>query len=185
MIAVDIDGTISNTNYSNMLFNPLGQDRESRPIDGARDALHAIHAVYEIAYVTARPRHLLSKTSKWLERHGFPRAPLVHAPSPIDYLRQAAYKREMFAGLRRQWPHLLIGIGDRDVDSSGYGRNGMLPIIVNAAASYQAQPHDIVINNWHELRRYLLDHRELMANADRLGEALEQSVRVPRPDAMQ
>jgi hypothetical protein len=184
MIAVDIDGTISHTSYGDMLLDPLGRDTDSEPVRDAAETLHALHEHYEIAYVTARPRYLRKKTREWLDLHDFPDAPVIHSPSALNFIDQAAFKREVFSKLRRRWPHLLIGIGDRDVDSNGYGRNGMLPLIVNAASGYRPQAHDVMMSTWRELRSYLLGNREVMADAELLSRALRRGGPIPQRFAM-
>src|SRR6185295_16578473 len=79
MIALDIDKTIAQTEYKQLILKP--EDEDSDPVKGSRPALQHLSKYYGIIYVTARPRFLLEKTRQWLAEKEFPEGPVVIAPS--------------------------------------------------------------------------------------------------------
>lgn len=181
IVAVDIDETICATRYRTMLFQE--HDADSQPLTGAVEALNAIAADYHIVYVTARPRFLLGTTRSWLNRHGFPRGPVLAAPGMKEWWHQEQFKKSAFAGLRRQWPNLLIGIGDRDVDVDSGRANRMLALIVNRAPGYEAEDEGVDLPDWTAVGRFFSQHKDLLRDPARLASRIGADGRLGTPPA--
>lgn len=81
-------------------------------VEGAIDGVHRINAIVPIvAYITARPDTVVSGTTKWLKKHGFPTAPLIMRPPSISIPDGLKWKAEQ---LIARYPHIQ-GIVDNDI----------------------------------------------------------------------
>ncbi len=172
IVAVDIDGTISNTEYDDLIFDD--EDEDSMPVSNSREALSALANDFHIVYLTARPRFLLEKTRVWLARHGYPHGPVVAAGGLRDALRQGSLKREMLAGLRRSWPNLLIGIGDKHRDVVAYQTNGMLPVVVTTKniARKRRTWQVVVLPAWEDVSQLFAANRRVLSDPSALADTI-------------
>ncbi|GMU21526.1 MAG: hypothetical protein AMXMBFR13_16190 [Phycisphaerae bacterium] len=184
VIAVDIDDTLSHTDYGDLLLTG-GRDSGSRPIAGSRETLQELAKHYHIAYVTSRPRFLMERSREWLNRHGYPPGPVVTSPSWEEWSDQTEFKTGELARLRKQWPNLLIGIGDKQVDVDAYSANRMLTLIVNESNPHEYGSKAVTFRSWHNLGKYFVENRELLANPTRLAQAIDHNGRIRRsPDGL-
>lgn len=164
-VAIDIDETISATHYGSLFLTEL--DTRSPAIDYSPAAVRSMHAHYGIVYLSSRPRWLHEKTRVWLEAHGFPPGPILHASRFEACLKQEKYKRELLAEFKQEFPNLLIGIGDKGVDERAYGANRMLTVIY-ANGSRGFQEHCIVLPDWRRIEEFFIQHRATLCEAGRL-----------------
>ncbi len=178
IIAVDVDGTVSDTDFDDLVFDD--EDGDSTPILNSREALHALSNDFHIVYLTGRPRFLLEKTRTWLTERGFPPGPVIAAGGLRDFLRQGDFKRETLATLRQCWPNLLIGIGDKHRDAVAYRANGMLPVIVTAknVAQKRRTWQAAVLPTWEDVSRFFAANRRLLSNPRTLADRID-SHRIP------
>jgi len=172
IIAVDVDGTISDTDFDDLVFDD--EDKESTPISNSREALSALANDFHIVYLTGRPRFLLTKTRTWLVKHGFPPGPVIAAGGLRDFLRQGDFKRETLATLRQCWPNMLIGIGDKHRDAMAYRANGMLPVIVTAKKVAQKRRtwQVAVLPAWKDVSQLFAANRRLLSNPRTLADTI-------------
>jgi hypothetical protein len=186
IIAVDIDETLSVTDYPDLMIG--SQDRGSRPIRGAVVTMNALARDYHIAYVTARPRFMLERTRAWLRAQGFPAGPLIVSASWAEWHNQSAYKSRALASLRKQWPNLLIGIGDKRGDVHAYLDNRMLTLIVNERDEDRYGDKATTLNDWPTLARYFSESRTVLSNptalATRISRAGKLTPPPPKGDAL-
>jgi hypothetical protein len=179
IVAVDIDGTISETEYGDLVFEE--EDNESEAVKRSQRALAVLADDFHIVYVTARPRSLMKKTRTWLAAEGFPSGPVVMAARLRDTIRQAHFKRRLLKDLRDDWPNLLIGIGDRQTDSEAYGATGMLTIIVDLDPENLYGRHAVVLSDWKMLDRFFAANRDVLENPKALRDALKGKTMLRRP----
>lgn len=170
MIAVDVDETLSITDYNHLLWG-IGDD-DSTPLPGAQATLRRLSGEYDIVYVTARSKSLEDKTRRWLERHRFPAGRIVTSPTLGDFLLQSSFKRKVFAKLRREYPNLLIGIGDKTKDAEAYRKNGMVPVVVNPWKGHDYHDDDIVCRDWSAVAAFFARHRDTLRDTSRLAALL-------------
>ncbi|MBN1344529.1 MAG: hypothetical protein JXQ73_17700 [Phycisphaerae bacterium] len=172
IIAVDIDGTISDTDYDDLIFDD--EDKDSTPILNSREALFALANDFHLVYVTGRPRFLLEKTRAWLATHGFPPGPVIAAGGLRDFLRQGGFKRETLARFRQCWPNLLIGIGDKHRDAEAYRANGMLPVIVTAndVARKRRTWQVAVVPGWEDVTQLFAVNHRLLSDPRALADTI-------------
>jgi len=178
-IAVDIDETISQTDYEELILR--SRDGASDPFHGANRALRALAEDFQILYLTARPRFLLEKTRRWLAEHDFPPGPVFTAPGLRQAVRQSRFKSRVLARLRAEWPHLLIGIGDREGDADAYGANGMLTLIIHKSPESDHGLHSVYFKSWKDIAEFFDANRELLTDADMLRDVIAGKRMIVRP----
>ena len=173
-IAVDLDGTIADTKYGELLKN--GDGDASPAVSGALPVLQQLAANYEIAYVTSRPRSLLVKTRRWLTEQGFPPGPVITAERTRDAMDPASFKMQVLRELRHYWPTLLIGIGNRAGDAAAYGGNGMLPLLVRARKYDRITPPAGTLwpQEWATVARFFAEQGAVLHDPAALDAALHQ-----------
>jgi len=179
VIVVDIDGTISRTDYKEVLLGY--QDDGSEPMRHSARTLRRWTEDYTIAYLTARPRILLDKTRQWLETHGYPRGVVLVAPRTRQLLRQRRYKTQMLHTLRRHWPNVRIGIGNTGSDAHAYGANDMLSVVVAPEPDDDFGYHSIQLRNWEAMSRLFAANHDLFTDPTRLEHAIESGGQVVLP----
>lgn len=170
IIAVDIDHTISKTDYDKLLMTNLPQT--SPPIPGARDTLAEMSKDYYIVYVTARPRFLLEKTRDWLTAYDFPSGPVVTAPRLSDAIQPAKWKSRILEKLRYNWPDLLIGIGNHNTDAESYAPNNMLPVIIYTTGEELHYADEVVLADWNNVGKFFATNRATLTDPQRLREVI-------------
>lgn len=169
IVAVDIDETVSATQYRALL---LASEDTSRPLEGSDQALTRLAERYQVVYITGRPRFLWEKTQRWLERNHFPPGPLVTAPNLRQCILQASFKRRELASMRESWPGALVGIGDRGADIHAYGQNGMLTLLVGGTPRADARRNMYRFENWQSLCDFCEANAEILTNPKRLETVL-------------
>lgn len=173
IIAVDVDHTISDTEYESLLLKP--RDEESDPISGSRKALRTLSRDFHILYLTARPRGLLDKTRAWLDEHEFPAGPVLTSAKTSDVIAQTGFRRRALADLRGQWPNLLIGIGDRGGDARAQAANGMLSILIrddDDKPTGEMPSGTLIFEKWKHAVRFIERHHSTLADPEALTAAL-------------
>ncbi len=174
VLVVDVDDTISETDYDDLLLDKI--DRESYPLPHAQEAMNALAKDYGIIYLTGRPRFLLGKTREWLERKGFPPGPVITSPGLSEMLDFLSLKIDLIRTTKKYVPGLLIGLGDKRSDAEAYGRTGLLPLILRFPDKLRAPIRDkgIVFNDWPAVTRFFRDNRTVLSDPKRLAAALER-----------
>ncbi|MEW6253070.1 MAG: phosphatase domain-containing protein, partial [Planctomycetota bacterium] len=158
VIAVDIDHTIADTQRRELIGSTASDP--STPIPLAAPTLRELGQRFQILYLTSRPRFLLDKTRHWLRDHGFPEGPVFTAAGLFEMFGSRAYKQAKLAELRRAWPNLLIGIGDRASDAAAYQANGMLAINIGLEPSARLSAGTVRLRDWGDVREFFAEHYE-------------------------
>lgn len=171
VIAVDLDQTIERTEYKALLLDSKADD--SDPLKRSVAALRGLGPDFHIVYLTGRPRFLLEKTRAWLRERGFPEGPVVTAKGVREMFSPGSFKERKLEGLRGDWPHLLIGIGDKASDANAYGANDMLSLIVSTEHDRSFPPHALVFRDWKELGRFFAANRDTLREPRALREAID------------
>jgi hypothetical protein len=177
-IAVDIDNTISRTDYDDLVLEE--RDEDSHPIKSARRALRRLSEDFQILYLTARPRFLLDKTREWLEENEFPPGPLVVAPGLRQAIHPEAFKRDALKHYRKDWPNILIGIGDKPSDAKAYGENDMLALIVTKEDARSYGPHAVCFEKWKRLAEFFEANRDRLLDPDYLEDTIDGKAMIER-----
>ncbi len=178
-IAVDIDNTISDTEYEDLILED--EDDDSDPLKRARRTLRTLADDYHIIYLTARPRFLLEKTRGWLAEHDFPDGPVLTAPGLRQAVRPEAFKCEALHDLRKRWPNLRIGIGDQSSDAEAYGSNDMLSLIISRRPPRTIGPHAVILRNWKAVARFFEANHETLTDPQELEDVIEGKTMLLQP----
>ncbi len=173
IIAVDIDETISKTEYRPLILED--RDKKSDPVHDSRKTLRKLSADYHIVYVTARPRFLLDKTRRWLSDEKFPRGPVVTARGLRQWMRPRQHKTRALEDLRDDWPNLLIGIGNNANDAAAYGANKMLALIIppDRKDIGDIGRHAIILRDWDAVADVFEANREVFGDRKQLERAVK------------
>ncbi len=179
IIVVDIDHTVAATDFDRLILR--AEPTSFPPIPGAQETLAKLAERYYIMYLTARPRFLLEKTRIWLGRYNFPQGPVVTAPTLSIAARPTRFKRKTLAVWRRQWPNLLIGIGNRESDTEAYAPNEMLPLIVLSSPEDKHYVSDVVFANWNAAHEFFEADQNILSDPRKLTEAIQGKLLLPQP----
>jgi hypothetical protein len=170
VMAVDIDETLSETDYRSLVLG-VGHD-DSTPLPGAPAALTRLARSFDLLYVTARSRSLAGKTERWLERSGFPKGRLVTSRWIGDLIFQSGYKRRVLSRLRSEYPNLVVGIGDKAADAEAYRANRILPVVVNPWPRKKYRTGDVVLQDWSAVSAFFNANHQLLSNPRRMNDSL-------------
>lgn len=171
ILAVDIDQTIERTKYKHLLDDE-GED-DSDPLKRSADVLSALAREYHILYLTGRPRYLLDKTRAWLREEGFPPGPVIMSESVRTVFRPGSFKEQKLRALRKSWPRLLIGIGDKPSDANAYGANEMLALAIDSERGRSFGRHTLVFRTWREVGQFFAANHAVLSDPRRLERVID------------
>lgn len=152
IIVVDIDGTVSETDKSELLFKK--KDKDSKPLKDAPDVLRRLSKSYNIIFLTHRNELLLNKTREWLKEHKFPPAPVFTLKLGEDPLMPGEYKDEKLKEWKKEGWNLKIGIGDKGHDAEAYLENKMKAIMIGDEDDLP--DGTIRAKDWKEIEKIIL-----------------------------
>jgi hypothetical protein len=177
-VVIDLDHTVVASSFFRVLT--FG----ARPMPGAAKAVTDLARTYSVIYLTHRPDLLTGKSKDWLSENGFPRAPLLVSELK-DVFDSGKYKTGRIKDLRKEFPGLSIGIGDKFSDAEAYVDNGLQAYLIphyerdtddakdleKVAAQVRKLDGRIqVVDNWDEVRAGILQGKKFAPKpfADRL-----------------
>ncbi|MCK4602223.1 MAG: hypothetical protein KAU28_07140, partial [Phycisphaerae bacterium] len=119
---------------------------------------------YGLVYLTHRPDLLTRKSRTWLEGSGFPAGAMLLSELK-DILDSGKFKTTKLTAVRKMFPNVKIGIGDKPSDAQAYVDNGMVAYLI---PNYKEKPKDMrkmakkirelrgrgrlhVVNGWREV----------------------------------
>ena len=171
-VVIDLDHTVVASGFARVLIGG------AKPMPRAAEAVRELSTRYSIIYLTHRPELLSVKSKRWLSDNGFVRAPLLVSTLGQALGDSGKYKAAKLRELRRQFPGLAIGIGDKLSDADAYAANGMKAYLI---PHYKPDKHkDVrkmadgvrrlkggvqVVDDWDELRAGVFQDRRFTAKA--------------------
>jgi hypothetical protein len=185
LAVIDLDHTVVDSSFLWVLVGG------ANPMPGAADVVKKLAERYTLVYLTHRP-DILTRTSKqWLTEHGFPRAPVMVSELMDVFGDSGKFKTARLKSLRKTFPNIRVGIGDKLSDAQAYVDNGLTAYLI---PHYKQKPKDMskmageiealrgrgrlhVVDGWNEIetgvfkgRTYPPDRfaRKLRLEADRL-----------------
>jgi len=134
IVVVDLDHTVVASGFHHVLLGTATPMAESKAV------LDRIAKQYTIVYLTHRPGLLGRRSKGWLRQYGYPRAPVL-----LSTLRQAvgdsgSFKAGKLAELRKAYPNVKIGIGDKISDARSYADSGIQAYLI---PHYKDKPADL------------------------------------------
>ncbi len=171
IVAVDIDDTIAETEYTELIFEDAD---DSDPVHDSQETLRHIANDYHIVYVTARPRFLLDKTLDWLKEKKYPAGPVITVRGLRQMLRPGKSKRAVLHELRKRWSNLSIGIGNNAGDAYAYGANKMLCLIIPSADEDDDDfgRHAVLLRDWDAVAEVFEQNRDIFSDPKKLSRAV-------------
>lgn len=152
IIVVDIDGTVSNTDNSELLFKK--KDTDPKPLKDAPEVLRRLSKNYNIIFLTHRNELLLDKTRQWLKENKFPTAPVFILGLGEDPTTSGDYENEKIEEWKKEGWNLKIGIGNKANDAEVYLENRMKAIIIGDEDDLPDKT--IRVKNWKEIEKIIL-----------------------------
>jgi hypothetical protein len=153
ILITDVDMTVSNLAELRVPFTP--NDRIPA-LPGAVEALTELAKTYRIIYLSARDDALCSRTCGWLCDKGFPEGPFFCRDFKIGS-KQEMFKREFIADLKKRFPNVAIGVGDKPSDAGAYLSNGLRAFIIARKDRTKLPKEVVVVESWKELREQLTE----------------------------
>jgi hypothetical protein len=126
-IVTDVDKTISDASYTEFLRT---EAKKIKPVKGSEDVLNDLSKRYSIIYLTAREEMFRRKTKIWMEDKDFPTGPVFFWSWNSNELSHEAYKTQLLAKLKAQWPNIVAGFGDLPGDAQAYISNDIPAFII-------------------------------------------------------
>lgn len=151
VLITDVDLTISGLAE---LRVPFTANDKIPCLPGAVEALTELSKTYRIIYLSARDDALCNKTCGWLCQMNFPEGPFFCRDLTLTS-RQESFKRETIAALKRRFPGVAIGVGDKPTDAGAYLSNGLQTFIINPKDRGKLAKEAMVVESWQEVRERL------------------------------
>jgi phosphatidate phosphatase APP1 len=150
----DIDETISASSPLGFMLKPLGW---VRPIPGAAEALAEIARRLPLLYLTARDHRYTGKTKRWLSLKGFPEAPVyLRKGTRFTAVRARHHKIARLAELKRDFPRISWGVGDKAGDVEAYLSAGIRPVCFGASRPPGVPESVPCLDDWNAIRDRVL-----------------------------
>ncbi len=121
---IDLDKTVVASSFLRVLVGG------AKPMDGSALVVKRLARTHTIVYLTHRPDFLGTDSKQWLTDHGFPRAPVLTSTLGGLLAGSGSYKLERLADLKKTFPRVQLGIGDKFSDARAYVENGLMSILI-------------------------------------------------------
>ena len=186
---VDLDHTVVDSSFFRVLLDG------GRPMASSVEVLGRIAQQYAIIYLTHRPDLLTRKSKQWLIANNYPRGPLLVSEMK-DVLDSGEFKTAKLSEVRKAFPGVALGIGDKLSDAQAYVDNGLTAYLI---PHYDDDPDDMrdmardirrlrgqgrlqVVAGWREIEQGLFARRQHTPQAfatwlDREADRLEREKR--------
>ncbi len=184
-IVIDLDHTVVASSFFRVITSG------AKPMSQADRVVGELAKNYGIIYLTHRPDLLGNKSKNWLTDNGFVRAPLLVSSFRQSVGDSGKFKSARLAELRKDFPNVRIGIGDKISDVEAYVANDMTGYLI---PNYDRDDDDAgdlrklakkirkldkrihVIDGWEEIRAAILTGKKFPATAyaDRLDARAKQ-----------
>jgi len=168
LAVVDLDKTLVASGFATVLLG--GSSAE--PMSGSQEVLARLAKTYTIVYLTHRPDFLGPSSKTWLDTHKYPVGPLLTSTLGGLLEGSGTFKTDRLRALKKTFPNLKVGIGDKISDAQAYAALGMTSILIpdvdwsdddpedfeKKAAALAALPESVqVAMNWAEVSAILFD----------------------------
>ncbi len=129
MVASDVDGTLTSSESTFIKTVLIGSESLAQPGAAAAFTLLAQRG-YQPIYITARGQQFMESTRAWFAEQGFPRGPMILAPSfvTIPGGDTVDFKAGAMANVRSAGLVIAAGIGNRASDVAAYDRASLPPV---------------------------------------------------------
>ena len=151
-IVTDIDHTIADVGSAGFLV----KSNESVPaLPGAPEALTRLSKKYTIIYVTARDDAFMNTTKEWLDLRKFPKGPVFFNDYGGKSMSATKYKTAEIARLKKRFPNITAGVGDKVGDAEAYLANGMRAFLIGDKMPEDMPEGARFARSWAEVEKLL------------------------------
>ncbi len=123
-VVIDLDHTVVASSFFRVLIGG------ARPMAESVDVTQRIASVYSIIYLTHRPDLMTRKSKGWLSDNGYPTGPLLVSELKQAFGDSGTFKTAKLKNLRKAFPNVRIGIGDKLSDAQAYVDNGLTAYLI-------------------------------------------------------
>ncbi len=170
MVVVDLDRTLVQSGFDAVLTG------QAEPMVGSQAVMDRLARDHTIIYLTHRPDSFNEQSKRWVRKHNYPLGVLLTS-SMGEFIRgSGAYKSARIEEMKKTWPRIRIGIGDKASDAKAYAANGLISIIVL---------HPELMKTPGEIRAWVRELRDLPPSVEaveswqQVGQILFESARFP------
>lgn len=157
IIVVDIDETIADVTPWGFILRRV---RDVLPLQGSREVLREISKTMQIVYLTARDHIFTRKTKLWLRLAGMPEAP-VYLRKHTRYWRTSSrvHKIARLGELKKSFPNIQFGVGDKPGDAAAYQAHGIRPIMIAPGRPEEVSADVPCFPAWKNIHEYIKNVR--------------------------
>ncbi len=154
ILICDIDHTVCDTK---LLLFILNKDTKIPAVKDSSETLNRLSNQYNIIYVTHRDDAFIHKTKFWLDLFNYPNGPIFFWNFGKYTFNSGKYKEEIIQNLKKHFPNIVVGIGDKISDALAYTKNGLKTILITKTENKGLPQGVIQTDNWQNIENYLLN----------------------------
>jgi hypothetical protein len=151
-LVCDIDHTIADISATKFVFK---KNKKVPALPGSPAALTRLAKHYKIIYITARDDAFLKKTLDWLALRKFPRAPIFFWDFGGKKFSHKKYKTREIAAIKKRFPNIIAGVGDKVGDAKAYIANGIKAVIIGLKRDDDLPENAIWAKTWADVEKHL------------------------------
>ncbi len=121
---VDMDRTVVGSGFGEVLSGG------AEPMPDSRRVLRRLAEAHSIIYLTHRPDIFTTQSKRWLRKWNFPLGPLLTSSLSEFFGGSGAFKSAAIGELKKRFPHIEVGIGDKISDAQAYLDHGLETILI-------------------------------------------------------
>jgi hypothetical protein len=121
---IDLDHTVVASSFWRVLLGG------AKPMAESVRVTRRIARRHSLIYLTHRPDLLTRKSRRWLNEQGFPTGVLMVSSLSQAIGDSGVYKTARLSKVRKRFPNVEIGIGDKYSDAQAYVDNGMTAFLI-------------------------------------------------------
>lgn len=163
MVIVDLDRTLVKSGFGDVLAG------KAEPMAQSRNVMTRLAKDHAVVYLTHRPDMFTEQCKRWIRKFDYPLGPLLTSSLGEFIKGSGAYKSARIEELKKTWPKIEIGIGDKASDAAAYAANGLTSILV-LHPDLMKTPEDA--RRWVRSLRELPESVEAVESWDQVGRIL-------------
>jgi len=124
LMVVDLDKTLVGSGFHTVLLG------DPVPMEHSTEVMKRLSEDFTIIYLTHRPDYFGTNSKLWLKKCGYPEGPLLLSTLSEFFEGSGRYKSGKISEIKKAFPNLEIGIGDKASDARAYIDNGLKAYLV-------------------------------------------------------
>ena len=152
-VVCDVDHTLAGVSAAKFVFK---KNEDVPALPGSVEVLTQAAKHYAILYVTARDDAFMNTTRGWMALRKFPPGPVFFWDFGRKKTSHRKYKTREIAAIKEQFPHLVIGLGDKASDARAYLANGLRAIIIHPERDDDLPRQAVWVKSWSQAEPHLL-----------------------------